>query len=122
MKKTLKKIATVLGYIYGIGIALALLVGGLTVIGYVIALCVGGPLATEICTFIYKGVYPILIYFASVIVLVGLVKMYLNGDVAFSLKKKNKQKSEKIEDESVVEEKSSNIQVEENQKGTDENV
>ena len=49
-----QRIATVLGYIYGIGIAVALLTGGATFLGYLAALIIGGEQATIICVFIYK--------------------------------------------------------------------
>jgi len=103
MKKILKKVSVILGYIYGIGIALALFVGGLSVIGYVVALCIGGQVAADISHFIYKGVYPILFYFAAIVVLVGLLKMYLNGDAAFSIKGKKKKEKQSSETASVNE-------------------
>lgn len=79
MKNIKEKIEKVLSYIYGVGIAVALLIGTLSVIGYVIAIIAGGTVAENICNFIYKGVYPKLIYASSVIVLIGLVKMYISG-------------------------------------------
>ena len=75
-----EKIATVLGYIYGVGIMIALFVGGLSFFGYVAALIIGGETATEICVFIYKTIYPILFYFSSGVALLGLVKMYVAGE------------------------------------------
>ena len=75
-----QKIATVLGYIYGIGVVIALFGGGLSFLGYVAAFIVGGEQATAICVFIYKTLYPILFYFSSSVVLLGLVKMYVAGE------------------------------------------
>lgn len=64
-----------------------LFVGGLSFFGYFAALIAGGDTATQICTFIYKGLYPYLIKLSSVMILVGLIKMYLCGEIALSSKK-----------------------------------
>lgn len=80
MKNFRTKLANVLAYIYGIGIAVALFAGALSFLGYVAAIIIGGPTATEICVFIYKKVYPILFYISSCSVLLGLVKMYIAGE------------------------------------------
>lgn len=75
-----EKITNVLSYIYGTGIAIALLVGGASFLGYIAAMVIGGETATEICVFIYKTLYPILFYFSSAVVLLGIVKMYVAGE------------------------------------------
>lgn len=90
MKNFKEKLEKVLSYIYGVGIGAALLIGTLSVIGYIIAIIAGGNIAEQICEFIYKGVYPKLIYASSVIVLIGLVKMYISGQHSLTASKKNK--------------------------------
>ena len=95
MKKIINKIAEILGWIYGYGLMISLFVGGLSFFGYVVALIVGGESATAICTFIYKTVYPCLVMGTSVIVLLGIVKMYLKGEVALSASKKKKAENKK---------------------------
>ena len=50
---------------------ISLFAGGLTFFGYVIALIIGGDIAAEICTFLYKGVIPVIIYLAVSMVLLG---------------------------------------------------
>ena len=80
MKKTLNKIADIIGWIYGYGIMISLFIGGLSFLGYVAALIIGGEGANAICVFIYKTIYPWLIIATSVIVLLGILKMYLKGD------------------------------------------
>ena len=75
-----KKIIAVLDYIYGGGIVIALFCGALSFVAYLAALIIGGETATEICVLIYKKFYPILFYFSSSIVLLGLVKMYIAGE------------------------------------------
>lgn len=74
------KLAKILAYIYGTGIAVALFAGAFSFFGYVVAIIIGGPTATEICAFIYKKIYPILFYLSSGSVLLGLVKMYVAGE------------------------------------------
>ena len=91
MKNVKNKIVNVMTYIYGTGILLALFVGALSFLGYVVAIIIGGETATEICTFIYKSFYPILITFTSCMVLFGLVKMYIAGEKALDNKKKKPQ-------------------------------
>lgn len=83
-----KKLETVLSYIYGTGIALVVLIGALSVLGYIAAIIAGGSTAEAICTFIYKQLYPVLIYASSVFVLIGLVKMYISGQHALTSAKK----------------------------------
>lgn len=84
MKKICKKIADVLQCIFGYGILVCLFVGGLSFLGYLVALVVGGEAANIICTFIYKTLYPYLVQLSTILVLFGLVKMYLCGEIALS--------------------------------------
>lgn len=94
MKEVCKKISKVLKTIFGYGVLIALLVGGLTFFGYVAALIIGGDAATAICTFIYKSIVPFIIYLAVIMVLLGLAAMYLNGEVALTPEKKQAKKHE----------------------------
>lgn len=80
MRKIRAKAAKALSYIYAIGILVALSVGALSFLGYLVAIVIGGPIATEICVFIYKKVYPVLFYISSGSVLLGLLKMYVAGE------------------------------------------
>ena len=81
MEKSLRqKVAEVMEVVYGIGILIALFVGGISFLGYLAALIIGGDTATQICVFIYKTVYPVLFCFASCIALFGLLKMYVAGE------------------------------------------
>jgi len=96
MKEILKKISNVLRIIFGYGIMITLLVGGLTFLGYLVALIIGGETATLICTFIYKTLFPIIIRTTVAMVLLGLLTMYLAGETALTAsKKKKKAKEEK---------------------------
>ena len=87
MKETCKKISAVLKKIFGYGIMITLFAGGLTFFGYLAALIIGGDTATAICTFIYKTIIPYIIKSATAIVLLGLVAMYLNGEMSLTIGK-----------------------------------
>ena len=94
MKEYCKKISDVLKIIFGYGIMITLFAGGLTFFGYVAALIIGGNTATAICTVIYKDIIPIIIYASVILVLLGLVAMYLGGEVALTPEKKKAKKHE----------------------------
>ena len=94
MKEFCKKISDVLKIIFGYGIMITLFAGGLTFFGYVAALIIGGNTATAICTVIYKDIIPIIIYASVILVLLGLVAMYLGGEVALTPEKKKAKKHE----------------------------
>jgi hypothetical protein len=88
MKKIIEKITNVLRNIFGYGIMLSLFAGGLTFFGYVAALIIGGDIAAVICEVIYKNIIPIIIKISTIMVLLGLVVMYLRGEVALTSEKK----------------------------------
>lgn len=90
-KNICKKISEVLRVIFGWGIYVSLIAGGLTAVGFVVAMCIGGNLGGEISQFIYDEVFTVLTYIATSMVVLGLVIMYLNGEVALTSAKKKKQ-------------------------------
>lgn len=92
MKEFCKKLSGGLKTIFGYGIMIALFAGGLTFFGYVAALIIGGDVAAVICAFLYKKIVPVIIYLAVSMVLLGLVAMYLNGEVALTPEKKHRHK------------------------------
>lgn len=94
MKDICKKIYKALRTIFGYGIMVCLFTGGLTFFGYLAALFIGGETAAAICTFLYKGVIPVIIYASTILVLLGLAAMYLNGEVALTANKKQTSKHE----------------------------
>lgn len=94
MKNICKKISDVLRVIFGYGIMICLFVGGLTFFGYIAAMIIGGETATAICTFIYKTIIPCVIKASTILVLLGLVTMYLNGETALTSDKKKSSKHE----------------------------
>lgn len=95
MQNFKEKLIKILSYIYGIGIAVALFAGAISFFGYLIAIIVGGQTATDICVFICKKFYPVIIYISSVSVLLGLVKMYVAGEKTLVPPKKKAGEPEK---------------------------
>ena len=94
MKNFCKKLSVVLKTIFGYGIMISLFAGGLTFFGYVAALIIGGDVAATICAVIYQNILPAIIYLAVSMVLLGLVAMYLNGEIALTPEKKKAKKHE----------------------------
>lgn len=94
MKNVCKKIASVLRTIFGYGIMISLFGGGLTFFGFVAALIIGGDTAATICAFIQGKVLPVIIYISTIMVVLGLVAMYLNGETALTPDKKKSSKHE----------------------------
>ena len=90
MKNFREKCATVLSYVYAVGISISFFVGGVSVLGFVVAIIAGGQTAVDICDFIYKGVYLVIVYMSSVSVLLGLLKMYVAGEKSMVPPKKRK--------------------------------
>lgn len=90
MKSFLKKAAKVLNTIFGYGIMICLFAGGLTFFAYVVALIVGGDTATQICDFVSKTFFPLVIKVSNILILIGLVSMYLKGEIALTANTKKK--------------------------------
>ncbi len=88
MKEFMKKISVFLKEVFGWGIMICLFAGGITFFGYIVALIIGGNTAAVICSFIYDKFIPVVVYVTSVLVLLGLVAMYMGGEIALSAKKK----------------------------------
>lgn len=92
MKEFCKKLSAVLKTIFGYGIMICLFAGGLTFFGYLAALIIGGETAAAICVFLYKTVLPLIVKTSTIMVLLGLVAMYLNGEMALTSDKKKSSK------------------------------
>ena len=90
MKNIVKKLSDALCWVFGWGVLASVLVGGMTFFGYVAAICIGGDIAAEICRFISKDLMPVIIKTSSVLMVLGILVMYLNGEVAMTTGKKKK--------------------------------
>lgn len=86
MKIFLLKIASIIKVMFGYGIMICLLAGGLTFFGYIAAICIGGDIAGTICTVIYKHIYPVLVIISTSMIAMGLIAMYIVGESDFSKK------------------------------------
>ena len=93
--KFMKKISSVLRTVFGYGIMISLFSGGITFWGYVVALIIGGETAGQICHIIYKEIFPWIIKLSTIMVLLGLVVMYLNGEIALTSGKQKTKKESK---------------------------
>ncbi len=90
MKKFIRKFADAVQTVFGYGIMICLFAGGFTFFGYLVAICIGGETASVICTVIYKSLFPVIIKTSNILVLVGLLCMYLKGEVSLVISKKAK--------------------------------
>ena len=125
MKEKLKKIALILQKIFGWGILVSLFVGGFSFFGYLVAFFIGGNTATEICDFIYNKIYPILFYFTSIIVILGLICMYLKGETALksgNRKAKQSQQPKTVEEKEIKEESTEKVVDEKDEEEPKENI
>jgi hypothetical protein len=94
MNAICKKISSIIRVIFGYGIRICLFAGGLTFFGYLAALIIGGDTAATICEVIYKTIIPYIIKASTILVLLGLLVMYLNGETALTSNKKKSTKHE----------------------------
>lgn len=97
MRNVCKKIANVLKYVFGWGVMLSLFAGGLTFFGYLAAVIIGGGeggIGAQICEIISKEITPIITYVSTSCVLLGLLTMYLSGEQALTVGKKEASKHE----------------------------
>jgi len=81
----MKKIIEMLNKIFGWGIYISLLAGGLAFFGFLVAIIMGGPDAGRLAVFIQKQYFPVVIRIATITIGVGLVGMYLGKEQALSL-------------------------------------
>ena len=93
----MKKFTEICKLIFGYGIMIVLFAGGLTFFGYLAAVIIGGGeggIGAQICEIISKQITPIITYVSTCCVLLGLLTMYLSGDKALTVGKKESSKHE----------------------------
>ena len=86
----LKKLALWLETIIGILLAICLFIGALGFVGYMVAFCIGGDAAAQICDFIYKVFYKVLIYISTSATVLCFVLLYVKGDAKWTFGRKTK--------------------------------
>ncbi len=95
----MKKAAQVFETIFGWGIYLCLIAGGLAFFGFLAGLIMGGgadSAAQALAVFIQKQYFPVVIRCASLTVGIGLISMYLKKEDALSLKSDKKEAEEEL--------------------------
>ena len=83
-----RRAASLMEKIFGWGILLTLLAGGLAFLGYLAALAAGGGengAGMRIALFIQKEYFPAVIVCAAISAAIGLLSLYLNGKEGRSL-------------------------------------
>jgi len=85
-----EKIYNILKRIYGVGMMVAFLAGGIPIIPFVFAIIIGGDVGEGIANFLYKRYYPVVIVLAAIACLVGLVAVYIGKKHDFVIKKSHK--------------------------------
>ena len=88
-----EKIYNVLNKIYGVTILVSLFAGCLPVVPFIIAIIVGGNTGANISVFLYKQYYPWVAVLAAVSVIIGIIAMYIGGQIKFKSAKKEKKTS-----------------------------
>lgn len=94
MKEKMKRLSDIMKTIFGYGIMLTLLVGGLTFFGYVAALIIGGDTAVKICDFIFNTVITYMIYVNNIMLILGIIAMYFAGEKALTPSQSKKSKTD----------------------------
>lgn len=95
----MKKAAQICENIFGWGVYLCLIAGGLAFFGFLVALAMGGGAdssAQALAVFIQKEYFPILIKCSAAAVGFGLLAMYLNKEDALSLKSDKREAEEEL--------------------------
>lgn len=85
MKQKMKCLGQKLKNLYGWGILISMLTGGICFFIFAAAAIIGGSFGSAVCSLVYKGFVPYLVYFTSVVVLLGFASMYLCGEHALAI-------------------------------------
>lgn len=96
---TREKLANVLETIFGWGIYLCLIAGGLSFFGFLTGILMGGGEGSSseaLAIFLQKQYFPIIIKCASITIGVGLATMYLKNEKALSLVSDKKEAEEEL--------------------------
>ena len=97
----MKKAAEITSKIFGWGVYLCLIAGGLAAFGYILALILGGGdggAGFTLARFIQQKYFPVIIRIVSASIMIGLVAMYLSGQKALSLKSDKEEADKEIAD------------------------
>ena len=95
-----EKIGHVIETLYGFGVIVCLLGGGILFFGFIYAFIVGqGGGSADICVYIHKTIFPKLIYLSNILIVMGLVKMYIVGEKTLTAgNRRSKEKMAEIDE------------------------
>jgi hypothetical protein len=79
------EIAALLNKIFGWGVYICLIAGGLAFFGFLAGIIIGGPSAEALAVFIQKKYFPVVIRATSITIGIGLIGMYFGKMQALSL-------------------------------------
>ncbi len=91
-----KEIAALLNRIFGWGVFICLIAGGLAFFGFLAGIFMGGPNAEALAVFIHKQYFPVVIRVTSIIIGIGLIGMYFGKMQALSLTADKKEAQEEL--------------------------
>lgn len=80
-----KKFKEIFDTIFGWCAMIMLFIGGLTSIVYIVGIAIGGDVGTAIVLFLYKDLFVWMAYATSALVLLGMIKMYLVGEMSMTI-------------------------------------
>lgn len=81
----MKSLGEKINFIFGWGVYVCLLAGGITFFGFMLALLIGGDTGQSLSIFLHRQYFPLVIRATSFIIILGLIGMYVNHEQALSL-------------------------------------
>ncbi len=88
--------AALFNKIFGWGVFICLIAGGLAFFGFLAGIIIGGPGAEALAVFIRKQYFPVVIRVTSIVIGIGLIGMYLGKMHALSLTADKKEAEENL--------------------------
>lgn len=86
------KFINITGAIFGYGMASLIIVCLLVAIAYILAFFIGMPVADTINTVCTANILPVVYKAGIMLCIIGLINMYIRGELLFRLDVKHKQK------------------------------
>lgn len=71
--------------VFGWGIYVCLIAGGVSFFGFLASLVLGGDTGRDVAVFLQKQYFPVVIRFTSFFIILGLIGMYINKQQALSM-------------------------------------
>jgi|GEM_PF-4888278 len=84
-----EKISEVCVKIFSVGCGIVLGLSLLCAIGFIVAFFIGPATAEQLCQFIQKQCIPNITLFSMILYTIGMVRMYVRGEQAFTINDKD---------------------------------